>query len=377
MARAVPHSPGCASPLSEWHSGGGLPVVLAAPHGGDTLPPHLPDRTQGCHCPDAGTRELALALHEEFAQQARGLQPHLVLSRLHRRKLDPNRPRSLAAESEAARSCWDGYHQLLRTALDDAIRTHGFALLLDIHGQDHRPGVTELGYAVSALALLRDDAELDGAACTSAAAEPPSSIEALLLRNGRHGDGVGTTTLSGLLRGDGSMGALLERRGVACTPSPTRPQPVSAAALGQTLAQALHMAAADHAAGGGRSVDGRQGVAGARQLVPLLLEHGAAVSEAAAVAMAHELWPHVEGWRQQQAGGGGGGEGAAGGGISHAGVYFGGAYTVQHYSGSADPRARGGGAGGGAAAVAAAGVVAIQVEVAAAGRCVLFGGRSD
>ena len=167
MARAVPHSPGCASPLSEWHSGGGLPVVLAAPHGGDTLPPHLPDRTQGCHCPDAGTRELALALHEEFAQQARGLQPHLVLSRLHRRKLDPNRPRSLAAESEAARSCWDGYHQLLRTALDDAIRTHGFALLLDIHGQDHRPGVTELGYAVSALALLRDDAALDGAACTS------------------------------------------------------------------------------------------------------------------------------------------------------------------------------------------------------------------
>ena len=96
--------------LAEWHDGGGLPVVLSAPHGGDSAPWHLPDRTTGCVCGDAGTLELAMTLHAEFGRwehegKQSGLRPHLVASRLQRRKLDPNRPRGARALSCPARCC--------------------------------------------------------------------------------------------------------------------------------------------------------------------------------------------------------------------------------------------------------------------------------
>ena len=110
--------------LNEWwpsSESGGLPIVLSVPHDGDAAPAHLPDRADGCLLEDAGTRALGHALHTEFGHQAGGAQPHMVVCRLHRRKLDANRPRALAAEADAALGCWDCYHAWLEAALRETV----------------------------------------------------------------------------------------------------------------------------------------------------------------------------------------------------------------------------------------------------------------
>ncbi len=103
------------------------------------MPVDIPERTSGCLCEDAGSLELARAIRAEFGRRL-GAVPHLVASQLHRTKLDANRGRNSAAapESHGALAAWDCYHSWIREALDDVVGQHGFALLLDIHGQDHR-----------------------------------------------------------------------------------------------------------------------------------------------------------------------------------------------------------------------------------------------
>ena len=44
---------------------------------------------------------------------------------------------------------WDKYHGSVEEALRGCVERFGFCLLLDIHGQSHRAGVTELGYLVT------------------------------------------------------------------------------------------------------------------------------------------------------------------------------------------------------------------------------------
>ncbi len=94
------------------------------------------------------------------------------------------------------------------------------------------PDASELGYGLSAVELLGDDASLDGNDQVSAC-PPTSSLSALLRRRS------GEVSLSSLVRGPESLGSLLERQGYASTPSSSRPVPVSEEALRSTLSAAL------------------------------------------------------------------------------------------------------------------------------------------
>ena len=94
----------------------------------------------------------------------------------------------------------------------------GWALLVDVHGQGHREGVTELGYLLTSKQLLSSDAELRGEFTLGCLLPPPLSSP-------------GFPTLPSLARGTHSLGALLEARGEPCTPSPARPAPCTAGAL--------------------------------------------------------------------------------------------------------------------------------------------------
>src|SRR5690242_16782534 len=69
---------------------GDLPLVLSAPHGGREKPDELPDREQGTFAFDTNTQELARAIGSELATRT-GHWPHLIICRVHRRKLDCNR----------------------------------------------------------------------------------------------------------------------------------------------------------------------------------------------------------------------------------------------------------------------------------------------
>jgi len=122
---------------------GELPIILSAPHGGsETIPGAEPRKGEGLErkpggfvtARDTGTEELAHEVADAIAMRF-GKQPYFVISRAHRKFLDPNRAPAAAYECDAGQAIYDEYH----TALDEACREVGekfhAGLLLDLHGQ--------------------------------------------------------------------------------------------------------------------------------------------------------------------------------------------------------------------------------------------------
>lgn len=187
-----------------------LPVLVSAPHDGRMCPMSIPDRVGfGTWKNDTRSLELSRAIHAAFPED---LRPALVINKLARKKLDANRPccDGVALNNPEGFAAWAHYHNTLSKELRRTVRRHGFALLLDIHGQGHRKA-TELGYLLTSKDLLLSDAELS---------KRPSSVDDIVQRT------PGTGVLAELVRGGASVGALLEKRGFHCTPSPSAPQPV-------------------------------------------------------------------------------------------------------------------------------------------------------
>jgi hypothetical protein len=190
---------------------GDLPLVLSVPHGGSLRPAGIPDRTRGETAADLRTLELARAIVAAFEQRT-GRAPYLVVSNLHRKKLDPNRAISeAAAGDDEAELAWREYHDFVDEACADVAKRFGTGLYLDLHGHAHREARIELGYLLSARDLDRSDADLakDGVAARS-------SLRALAL--------TGENDFARALRGPESFGGLLSRE-YACVPSPALPSP--------------------------------------------------------------------------------------------------------------------------------------------------------
>lgn len=191
---------------------GEIPVVLTAPHGGRLTPEEIPDRTHGVVDADANTQELARVVAETIHKES-GRHPHLVICRLHRRKLDANRDVAEAAQgSELAKEAWQEYHTFIRQACDEAVRKHGVVLLIDLHGHGHPEPQVELGYLHSVEQLNADVAKLNAPAFAA-----QGSLAWIAQRS--------PLTYAELLYGPQSFGALLEERGFPATPSPRRPAP--------------------------------------------------------------------------------------------------------------------------------------------------------
>jgi hypothetical protein len=175
-----------------------LPIVISAPHGGSALPTSIPDRTSGfllkrevfknassssrvgqmslfklsnysmlcragcifnssfysflyshtritgCFEPDELSFELGEEILSEFARKGTGA-PAFIALKLHRLKLDANRSRATAANDDLSLAAWDDYHCSIENALQECVKIFDFCLLIDLHGQSHRPQVTELG----------------------------------------------------------------------------------------------------------------------------------------------------------------------------------------------------------------------------------------
>lgn len=196
---------------------GGLPVLLTVPHGGHLKPASILARRYGVTTQDAHTAELGELLAAELQRQYGGA-PHLVLCRLHRSKVDCNRPLAEAAQGDPrAVAAWRRFHAEVETRKRTLLAQHGTGLLLDLHGHRHALPRVELGYLLPAATLDADDAELDRAPGLAAR----TSLRDLDRRSPQ--------PLSALLRGPQSLGGLLESRGFAAVPSPDRPGPGKAA----------------------------------------------------------------------------------------------------------------------------------------------------
>ena len=191
---------------------GDLPVVLSAPHGGDMHPAEIPDRSWGAVVQDRNTWDLALRIREEI-KELTGSYPHIVISRLHRIKLDPNREIEEAAQGdpESERAWWE-YHTFLEEATQLVEDEFGEGLYIDLHGHGHEIQRLELGYLLSSSDLANSNETLSGASFIN-----KSSFRALGQQPG--------SNFAELIRGPQSLGSLLEARGVPAVPSLNQPGP--------------------------------------------------------------------------------------------------------------------------------------------------------
>ncbi len=118
---------------------GGLPIIIAAPHGGRLALPEIPARrgagvAQFTTERDSNTAELAEMIAANLAADL-GAPPFLVVARFERKFIDANRAENAAFETTAAKAYYEAYHGALRAAAAAVKERWGGGLLLDIHGQ--------------------------------------------------------------------------------------------------------------------------------------------------------------------------------------------------------------------------------------------------
>jgi len=191
---------------------GNLPLVLSAPHGGYDEPDEIPDRSWGTTAQDRNTQELARTLAATLEQRTGG-RPHVVISRLHRVKLDPNREIVEAAQDNVfAEYAWGEFHDFIEAANATVARDHGRGFYIDLHGHGHEMQRLEWGYLLTADDLTRSNAELDGGTYVN-----QSGIRTLALEV--------DSSFAALLRGPTSLGGLLQARSYPSVPSPAFPDP--------------------------------------------------------------------------------------------------------------------------------------------------------
>lgn len=122
---------------------GELPIIISAPHGGNREIPDVEPRTgEGLEKGpsgfftgrDVGTEQLALAVAVEVKKKL-GREPWFVISRVHRRYIDFNRPAEIGWEDPDARPVYEHYHSSLAAACREVAEEYHCGLLIDIHGQ--------------------------------------------------------------------------------------------------------------------------------------------------------------------------------------------------------------------------------------------------
>lgn len=218
QATATPLVPGTTyfgrNDYIEFIAGDG-PFVLSAPHGGALTPAEIPDRTVGTTVTDSNTDPMIRAVGNAIEVES-GRRPHLIISRLRRTKLDPNREVvEAAAGNPAAIHAWREYHGFIEAARVAAAAAWPHAFYLDLHGHGHAIPRLEWGYLLGASTLNRTDLELN----TGGYADQ-SSIRSLAT--------LGVAPFAELLRGQASLGARFEAEGYPSVPSPTAPSPGTA-----------------------------------------------------------------------------------------------------------------------------------------------------
>lgn len=185
---------------------GGLPVVIAAPHGGRLDPPGIPDRRFGVLATDAETDALALELAHAL-DRLTGRFPQLVICHLKRSKVDCNRDAfSGAGSNPRAHATWIAFHRAI--GLGRSVSKKG--IFVDLHGHSHPDPRVELGYRLSADQLAAAGEELR-------ALEPVSTLARL--------SRTSPSAFEERLRGATSLGGFLEVRGYPSLPAPSKPHP--------------------------------------------------------------------------------------------------------------------------------------------------------
>lgn len=193
---------------------GNLPLIISAPHGGDTNPYELPNRTNTSTYtvttdPDLWTANLARAIRTA-AFNRYGRYPHVIICRVDRAKVDCNREIGEGAQNNTnTQTLWKEFHEFIQIARRSVSNNYGRGLYIDLHGHGHDIQRNEIGYDLSDSDMFKST--------LSSTDEDQSTLRALSRRS--------RETFTELVRSNLSLGALLEKRGYPCVPSPSNPNP--------------------------------------------------------------------------------------------------------------------------------------------------------
>jgi N-formylglutamate amidohydrolase len=193
---------------------GNLPLIISAPHGGDLSPSELPNRTNTSTYTvttdsDLYTDNLARAIRTA-AFNRYGRYPHVIICDVSRTKVDCNREIIEGAQNNTnTQTLWREFHAFLDIARQQVSNNYGRGLYIDLHGHGHAIQRNEIGYNLSDSLLFKPT--------LSSSDDNNSTIYALSVRSRQN--------FNDLVRGNLSLGALLEKRGYPCIPSPANPNP--------------------------------------------------------------------------------------------------------------------------------------------------------
>ena len=191
---------------------GRLPVVLSSAHGGSMTPGEIRPRSFGVVNNDRNSLELTLAMRDALIELT-GHAPHVILSHLHRSRLDANREIVEAAqENPFAEQAWQEFQEWIRVARAAVAGEYQQGLYFDIHGHGHAIDRLELGYLLTSDELNGSDAALN-------------SLEVVSRTSIRDLGRTSPIPFSQLLRGPTSFGGLLADQGIPAVPSPGDPGP--------------------------------------------------------------------------------------------------------------------------------------------------------
>ena len=196
---------------------GNIPLILSIPHGGDITPSEISNRTYGVTVTDSNTVELGIAIRNYFYANY-NIRPYVIINNLKRTKLDANRDRVEAAQGNIyAERAFDEFHFYIENAREDIISKFGTGVLFDIHGHGINPdGFNDLRTWIGYL-LTSDELDNSNDYIDQNISINDVSIYSLLNSSGQ--------SLSDLLSGPNSLGALFEENNYSALPSPESRSP--------------------------------------------------------------------------------------------------------------------------------------------------------
>jgi hypothetical protein len=119
----------------EVENGGDVPVLLSCPHGGFKKPGTIPDRKKN-FLPDRNT--LFLARRIIYLLKTKGFKLYYVLSKIHRSKVDLNRPpgsvNAFDQDCSEAREIHYYFHDQIKKIAKECVSKYNRCLIIDLHG---------------------------------------------------------------------------------------------------------------------------------------------------------------------------------------------------------------------------------------------------
>ena len=188
---------------------GDLPIILVAPHGGYLEPDSLPTILNRGR--DNGTLETTLLLMDSILTQTNGHRPHVIINHLFAGKMSASDEIDSAAGAHPdARQAWNDFHDFIEDAKSEVTNVWSKGHYFEMHGNGHSEMWSEIGLGVSAAYLNGSDSLI------------LSRIERSTVKN--LASQAGADFLE-IIRGETSLGGLLDARGWNAVPSPSHPAP--------------------------------------------------------------------------------------------------------------------------------------------------------